>query len=158
MIAAMLGWLDQRQQDTVAYLIQENRILRKQEQGRRLKLSDDDRRRNVHQFDGARAGTGAGHRRQLTEIVNGMNAIIRQFANSVPMDCVGASWPTPQAAPTFTYVVKCDHAWNHRHIVAGRDQCDQCCEDGSAVRRRSDLETEHAENQVDARRLLAQPT
>ena len=28
MLAAMLGWLDRRQQDTVAYLIEENRILR----------------------------------------------------------------------------------------------------------------------------------
>jgi hypothetical protein len=29
MVAAMLGWLDRRQQETVAYLIEENRIRRK---------------------------------------------------------------------------------------------------------------------------------
>jgi hypothetical protein len=28
LLDALLGWLDQRQQDTVAYLIEENRILR----------------------------------------------------------------------------------------------------------------------------------
>jgi hypothetical protein len=45
MIGAMLGWLDRRQQDTVAYLVEENRILRKQLQGTRLTLSNDERRR-----------------------------------------------------------------------------------------------------------------
>jgi hypothetical protein len=28
LLAALVGWLDQRQQDAVAYLIEENRILR----------------------------------------------------------------------------------------------------------------------------------
>jgi transposase InsO family protein len=45
MIAAMFGWLDRRQRDTVAYLIEENGILRAQLQGRRLRLTDGERRR-----------------------------------------------------------------------------------------------------------------
>jgi putative transposase len=45
LLAALVGWLDQRQQQTLAYLIEENRILRSQRRGRRLRLSDDDRRR-----------------------------------------------------------------------------------------------------------------
>jgi transposase InsO family protein len=40
-----MGWLDRRQRETLAYLIEENRILREQLRGRRLRLSDDDRRR-----------------------------------------------------------------------------------------------------------------
>jgi hypothetical protein len=28
LLAALVGWLDQRQQDAVAYLIEENRVLR----------------------------------------------------------------------------------------------------------------------------------
>jgi hypothetical protein len=45
MIAAMFGWLDRRQRDTVAYLIEANGILRAQLQGRRLRLTDGERRR-----------------------------------------------------------------------------------------------------------------
>src|SRR5438093_332402 len=43
LLAALIGWLDRRQQETVAYLVEENRVLRKQLQGRRLRLSDDER-------------------------------------------------------------------------------------------------------------------
>ena len=45
LLAALVGWLNQRQQQTLAYLIEENRILRAQLRGRRLRLSEDDRRR-----------------------------------------------------------------------------------------------------------------
>ena len=45
MLAALIGWLDRRQQETVAYLIEENRILRKQLEGRRLRLNDEERHR-----------------------------------------------------------------------------------------------------------------
>jgi putative transposase len=41
----MFGWLDRRQRGTVAYLIEENGILRAQLQGRRLRLTDGERRR-----------------------------------------------------------------------------------------------------------------
>ena len=44
LLAALVGWLDQRQQDAVAYLIEENRILRGHVRGR-LRLTDDERRR-----------------------------------------------------------------------------------------------------------------
>ena len=45
LLAALIGWLDHRQQEALAYLIEENRILRGQLRGRRLQLSDDERRR-----------------------------------------------------------------------------------------------------------------
>jgi transposase len=44
LLAALVGWLDQRQQAAVAYLIEENRILRGHVRGR-IRLSDDERRR-----------------------------------------------------------------------------------------------------------------
>jgi hypothetical protein len=34
LLAALVGWLDQRQQDAVAYLLEENRILRGHVRGR----------------------------------------------------------------------------------------------------------------------------
>jgi hypothetical protein len=39
------GWLDRRERQAVAYLIEENRHLRHQLGTRRLRLTDDDRRR-----------------------------------------------------------------------------------------------------------------
>jgi hypothetical protein len=44
-IAALAGWLSRRQQEALAYLMEENRILRRQLRGRRLRLTDDERRR-----------------------------------------------------------------------------------------------------------------
>jgi transposase InsO family protein len=45
LLLAVTGWLDRRERDTIAYLIEENRLLRRQVGGRRLRLTDDDRRR-----------------------------------------------------------------------------------------------------------------
>jgi hypothetical protein len=43
--AVLIGWLDRQERDALAYLIEENRILRAQLSGRRLRLTDDDRTR-----------------------------------------------------------------------------------------------------------------
>src|SRR5207244_2598335 len=40
----LTGWRDRRERDAVAYLLEENRFLRRQLGGRRLRLTDDDRR------------------------------------------------------------------------------------------------------------------
>ncbi len=42
---ALAGWLNRHQQVIIDYLIEENRILKQQLNDRRLRLSDDDRRR-----------------------------------------------------------------------------------------------------------------
>ena len=44
LLATLVGWLDRRQQDTVAYLIEENCILRRHVRGR-TRLTDEERRR-----------------------------------------------------------------------------------------------------------------
>ena len=41
----LTGWLDHREREAITYLIEENRLLRRQLGGRRLRLTDDDRRR-----------------------------------------------------------------------------------------------------------------
>jgi hypothetical protein len=43
--AVVIGWLDRRERKALAYLIDEDRVLRAQLGGRRLRLTDDDRRR-----------------------------------------------------------------------------------------------------------------
>ena len=44
-VVALSGWVNRHQQAIIDYLIEENRVFKQQLQGRRLQLSDDDRRR-----------------------------------------------------------------------------------------------------------------
>jgi transposase InsO family protein len=44
-VLALAGWLNQQQQDIVAYLSEENRVLREHLKGKRLRFTDDQRRR-----------------------------------------------------------------------------------------------------------------
>lgn len=45
LLLIVTGWLDRREREMLAYLIEENRVLRRQMGGRRLRLTDDDRRK-----------------------------------------------------------------------------------------------------------------
>jgi hypothetical protein len=45
LLLVLTGWLERREREALAYLIEENRVLRRQLGGRRLRLTDDDRRR-----------------------------------------------------------------------------------------------------------------
>jgi hypothetical protein len=44
-LGVLTGWLARREREVVAYLIEENRLLRRQLGRHRLRLTDDDRRR-----------------------------------------------------------------------------------------------------------------
>ena len=44
-LAVLAGWLNEHQAHVVDYLREENRLLKQQLHGRRLRLSDDERRR-----------------------------------------------------------------------------------------------------------------
>jgi len=44
-VAALFGWLEREQRDVIEFLREENRVLKMQLQGRRLRLNDDERRR-----------------------------------------------------------------------------------------------------------------
>ena len=44
-LAALFGWLERDQRDVIEFLRQENRVLKAQLHGRRMRLSDDERRR-----------------------------------------------------------------------------------------------------------------
>ena len=45
MLAALLGWLEREQRDIIRFLREENRALKTQLHGKRLRLSDGQRRR-----------------------------------------------------------------------------------------------------------------
>ena len=44
-MGVLTGWLERRAREAIGYLIDENRLLRRQRRTRRLRLTDDDRRR-----------------------------------------------------------------------------------------------------------------
>ena len=44
-LAVLAGWLDREERRSLAYLVEENRVLRRQLGGQRLQFTDDDRRR-----------------------------------------------------------------------------------------------------------------
>jgi hypothetical protein len=44
-LAMLYGWLQREQEDVIAFLREENRVLKARLQGRRLRLADDERRR-----------------------------------------------------------------------------------------------------------------
>ena len=45
LLLTITGWLDRREREALAYLVEENRILRRKIGQRRLRFTDDDRRR-----------------------------------------------------------------------------------------------------------------
>ncbi len=45
LLATLAGWMNRQQQDVIAYLVEENRVLTEQLKGKRLRLNDDQRRR-----------------------------------------------------------------------------------------------------------------
>src|SRR5207248_4202650 len=45
LLVTMAGWINRHQQHVIEYLVEENRVLKEQLKGRRVRLSDDQRRR-----------------------------------------------------------------------------------------------------------------
>jgi len=85
LLASLAGWLNHRQGDVLAYLIEENRVLKEQLRGKRLRLTDDQRRRL------AAKGSRLGRR------------LLSRFATIVTPDTIlrwhrrliAAKWPYP---------------------------------------------------------------
>jgi hypothetical protein len=65
LLVTLAGWVNRHQQHVIEYLVEENRVLREQLRGRRLRLTDDQRRRL------AARGQRLGHRvlRRVATIV-----------------------------------------------------------------------------------------
>ena len=45
LLVTLAGWVNRHHQHVIEYLVEENRVLRDQLTGRRLRLTDDERRR-----------------------------------------------------------------------------------------------------------------
>jgi len=46
-LVTLAGWIDRQQQDVIAYLQEENRVLKSKFKGKRIRLTDDERRRHA---------------------------------------------------------------------------------------------------------------
>jgi putative transposase len=86
-LAALSGWVDHQQQDVIAYLIEENRTLRAQLGGRRLRVTDEQRRRL------ARRGKCLGRR------------VLSQVATIVSPDTI-LRWHRQLIARKWTYATR----------------------------------------------------
>src|ERR1044071_3729575 len=58
-VLVLAGWMNQRQQNVIEYLREENRVLREQLGERRLRLTDDQRRRLAVKAKGVWPGYSA---------------------------------------------------------------------------------------------------
>jgi transposase InsO family protein len=83
----LAGWLDRQERQAVAYLMEENRILRRQLRGRRVQFTDDDRRRLA--LRGHRLG----------------RQVLRQIANVVTPDTI-LRWHRQLVVRKWTYANK----------------------------------------------------
>jgi transposase InsO family protein len=86
-LAGLSGWLDHQEQDVIAYLIEENRTLRAQLGGRRLRVTDEQRRRL------ARRGKRLGRR------------VLSQVATIVSPDTI-LRWHRQLIARKWTYATR----------------------------------------------------
>jgi putative transposase len=57
LLVALAGWVNRQPQHVIEYLVEENRVLKEQVKGRRLRLTDDQRRRLAAK--GRRPGDGS---------------------------------------------------------------------------------------------------
>jgi hypothetical protein len=56
LLVTLAGWVNRQQQEMIEYLV-ENRVLRKQLRGRRVRLTDDQRHRLAARANGSVAGS-----------------------------------------------------------------------------------------------------
>ena len=64
-LITIAGWMTQRQLHAIDYLREENRVLREQLGGRRLRLNDDQRRRLAAKAKGTKVSLDSCHRVRL---------------------------------------------------------------------------------------------
>ena len=63
LLATLAGWVNRHQQHVIEYLVEENRVLKEQLKGRRLRLTDDQRDASPRRGAGSAAGSCGRSRR-----------------------------------------------------------------------------------------------
>ena len=115
---SMAGWMNQHQQQVIEYLIEENRVLREQIGNRRLRLSDNQRRRLA-----ARAKKLG--RRLLAEVATIVTpeTLMAWHRKLIAQKYDGTSFRTPgrrrtakEIAALVVQIAEENRAWGYRRI------------------------------------------
>jgi putative transposase len=69
LLVTLAGWVNRHQQHVIEYLVEENRVLKEKVKGRRLRLTDDQRRRS-------RRSVADSGRRVLRQVVTKLSSVI----------------------------------------------------------------------------------
>jgi hypothetical protein len=90
LLMTIAGWLNRKQQDEIEYLKEENRVLREQLGGRRLRFSNDQRRRLA-------AKAKALGREGLKEVAGLVtpDTLLRWYKNLIPQKYDGSQHRSP---------------------------------------------------------------
>jgi len=96
LLALFAGWVNRHQQRVIDYLVEENRVLKRQLRGKRLRLTDDERRRL------ARLGMALG-RKLLTKVAT---IVTPDTILAWHRQLVAAKWTYPKKGPGRPPVMK----------------------------------------------------
>jgi putative transposase len=94
LIAMVAGWLQQHQQQTIAYLLEENRILKAHLSGRRLRFSDTERRR----LAALAHPLGRKRLKELATLVT-PETLLRWYRRLIAQKCDGSQQRSPLGRP-----------------------------------------------------------
>ena len=119
LLIAVAGWMNQRQLQIIDYLREENRVLRDQLGGRRLRLSDDQRRRLA-------AKAKLLSRRLLAEVATIVTpeTLLAWHRRLIAQNGSGRRWPgrprTPQEIETLVVrMAQENRDWGYERIQGG---------------------------------------
>ena len=95
LLLVLAGWVNRQQQDVIDYLREENRVLRAHLRGKRLKLSDDERRRLA-------VRAKALGRKTLTQVASiaTPDTLLRWYRNLIAAKYDGSKNRSPGRPPT----------------------------------------------------------
>ena len=88
LVIALAGWLNRHQQAVIDYLIEENRVLKEQLEGQRLRFTDEQRIRLTEGFRGHLDREGVKPVRYPVRAPN-CNAFAERFVRSIKDECLG---------------------------------------------------------------------
>jgi putative transposase len=94
LIAMVAGWLQRHQQQTIAYLLEENRILKAHLSGRRLRFSDTERRR----LAALAHPLGRKRLKELATLVT-PETLLRWYRRLIAQKCDGSQQRRPLGRP-----------------------------------------------------------
>src|ERR1051326_982957 len=118
LVTAIAGWMNRHQQEVIAYLVEENRVLREQMGNRRLHFNDDQRRRLA-------AKAKSLNRQTLNEVatIAAPETLLTWHRNLIGRNCTGSARRNrgrprtrPEIATLVVRMAEENRSWGYRRI------------------------------------------